>query len=70
MKYLDLLKNGASPTEIRSYLVDGDNVSLTMRIPEPMRDSMKEAAELQGMSMTSFVKQCVLDKLSNEKTSR
>lgn len=64
MTYKELLSKDAASTEIRDFLVSGDSVPLTMRIPRTLRDSLKEAAELEGMSLTSFVKQCMLEKLS------
>lgn len=64
MTYKELINQGTSSVEIREFLVAGENVPLTMRIPKSLRDSMKEAAELEGMSVTSFVKQCLLEKLA------
>ena len=63
MKYSELLDSGAAPGELQSYLVDG-NVPVSMRIPENLRDAAKEAAELSGMSFTSFVKMCLIERLS------
>ena len=65
MKYADLLNSGATPTEIQEYLVDSENVPVTLRIPRTLRDSAKEAAALNGMNFTSFVKLCMIEKLSN-----
>jgi len=50
MTYSDLIEHDAGETEIRSYLVNGDVVPVTMRIPANLRDSAKEAASLRGMS--------------------
>ena len=47
MTYSDLIEHDAGETEIRSYLVNGDVVPVTMRIPANLRDSAKEAASLQ-----------------------
>ena len=44
MTYSDLIEHDAGETEIRSYLVNGDVVPVTMRIPANLRDSAKEAA--------------------------
>lgn len=65
MTYSDLVNSGASPTEIRSYLRDSELVSVTIRIPRTLRDSAKEAASLSGINFTSFVKSCMIDRLSN-----
>ena len=37
-----------------------------MRIPRNLRDAAKEAAALKGMSLTSFVKMCLIEKLSED----
>ena len=63
MKYTELLNGGATPTEIQEYLVDGESVPVTLRIPKTLRDSAKEAALLNGMNFTSFVKLCMIEKL-------
>lgn len=64
MKYSELLDSGAAPGELQSFLVDGNAVPVSMRIPENLRDAAKEAAELSGMSFTSFVKMCLIERLS------
>ena len=33
--YKELIKSNPDETEIRSFLVDGDQVSVTLRIPTP-----------------------------------
>jgi predicted DNA binding CopG/RHH family protein len=64
MSYSDFLKVGAGETELRSYLVDGDIVPVTMRIPANLRDSAKEAAALRGISFSAFVRSCMIDELA------
>ena len=64
MKYSELLDSGSATGELQSYLVDGNVVPVSMRIPENLRDAAKEAAELSGMSFTSFVKMCLIERLS------
>lgn len=66
MKYSELLQNGATSTEIQAYLAMGENVPVTMRIPSNLRDAAKEAATLNGMNFTSFVKLCIIEKLSKQ----
>lgn len=66
MKYSELLQNGATLTEIQAYLAMGENVPVTMRIPSNLRDAAKEAATLNGMNFTSFVKLCIIEKLSKQ----
>lgn len=64
MTYSDLIESGASTTEILSYLRDSELVSVTIRIPRTLRDSAKEAASLSGINFTSFIKSCMIDRLS------
>ncbi|MCI7703350.1 MAG: BrnA antitoxin family protein [Clostridiales bacterium] len=63
MKYSELLDSGAAAGELQSFLVGGDVVPVSMRIPENLRDAAKEAAELSGMSFTSYVKMCLIERL-------
>ena len=66
MKYSELVDSGATATEIQTYLVGSENVPVTMRIPRNLRDAAKEAAALKGMNLTSFVKMCLIEKLSED----
>lgn len=63
MKYSELLDSGAAVGELQSFLVGGDVVPVSMRIPENLRDAAKEAAELSGISFTSFLKMCLIERL-------
>lgn len=67
MKYSELLQNGATPTEIQAFLAEGEMSPVTMRIPSNLRDAAKEAATLSGMNFTSFVKLCIIEKLSKQR---
>ena len=62
--YKELLEENPSETEIRSYLVDGERVSVTLRIPETLRDAAKDEAALRGMSFSAFVRTCVFEELA------
>ncbi len=64
MLYSELVKGNADETDIRSYLADGKQVAVTFRIPENLRDSAKEAAELRGMSFSAFMLMCMMNELS------
>lgn len=64
MTYSDLIEHDAGETEIRSYLVNGDVMPVTMRIPANLRDSAKEAASLRGMSFSAFVRTCMINELA------
>ncbi len=62
--YKELLKGSPSETEIRSYLVGGERVSVTLRIPETLRDAAKDEAALRGMSFSAFVRTCMIEELA------
>lgn len=42
------------------------NVAVTVRIPENMRDAAKEAAELNGVSFTALLKMSLIEYLSKD----
>ena len=58
--YKQLIDANPSQTEIRSYLVDGDQVSVTLR------DAAKEEAALRGMSFSAFVRTCMIEELAKK----
>ena len=62
--YKELLEGNPSETKIRSYLVDGERVSVTLRIPETLRDAAKDEAALRGMSFSAFVRTCMIEELA------
>lgn len=62
--YKEILEGNPSETEIRSYLVDGERVSVTLRIPETLRDAAKDEAALRGMSFSAFVRTCMIEELA------
>lgn len=64
--YKQLIDANPSQTEIRSYLVDGDQVSVTLRIPDTLRDAAKEEAGLRGMSFSAFVRTCMIEELAKK----
>ncbi len=70
MGYIDLLNNGASSTEVRSYLSDGPSTAITIRIPANLKEATAEAAELYGMSFSAFIRGCLIEKLSKKEAQR
>ena len=64
--YRDFIDDSPSETEIRSYLVEGDRVSVTLRIPDTLRDAAKEEASLRGMSFSAFVRTCMIEELAKK----
>ena len=59
--YKELIKSNPDETEIRSFLVEGDQVSVTMRIPDTLRDAAKEEAGLGGLSFYPVVRPCMIE---------
>ena len=66
MSYSSLLKSGVSEPELREYLVGGDTVSVTVRIPSNLRESAKDAATMRGMSVSALIRNCLLEELTQE----
>lgn len=64
--YKDLTAKKPSETAIRSYLVEGGQVSATPRIPDTLRDAAKEEATLRGISSSAFVRTCMIEELSKK----
>lgn len=64
MKYAELVESGASTPEIQSFLVDSELVTVTIRLPRAMHEASKEYAMLNGLTFTSLVKQCLIEKLT------
>ncbi len=66
MKYAELVDGEAKTGELKSFLVDGENVAVTIRIPKNMRDAAKDAAALSGISFTSLVKMSLIEYLTKK----
>ena len=64
--YTELVSSGAGETEIRRYLIEGQRTSITLRIPDTLRDAAKEEAALRGMSFSAFVRTCMIEELSKK----
>lgn len=65
MGYADMIRNDANPTDIREYLVSGEQTAITIRIPDTLRDAAKEAAALKGTSFSAFTRECLIKELTN-----
>lgn len=55
MGYLDLIREGADETDVRKRLPQGDQVAITIRMPENLRDVSKELAVLKGISVGAII---------------
>lgn len=68
MRYADLIDGNVTESELKAYLVEGENVAVTVRIPKNMRDVAKQAAELTGVSFTSLVKMSLIEHLTEKES--
>lgn len=66
VNYADLIDGNVTKSELKAYLVEGENVAVTVRIPKNMRDVAKQAAELSGVSFTSLVKMSLIEHLAEK----
>lgn len=66
MRYADLIDGNVTESELKAYLVEGENVAVTVRIPKNMRDVAKQAAELTGVGFTSLVKMSLIEHLTEK----
>ena len=64
MEYSDLIREGASTTDIQRYLRGGNQVAFTIRIPQHLKSAAAEMAELRGMSFSAFVRHCMIQELT------
>lgn len=60
--------SGTTPdeTEIRGFPVNGDQVTVTLRTPDTLRDAAKEEASLRGMSFSVFMRTCMIEELAEK----
>lgn len=64
--YKKFIQGDADETEIRSFLVDGDQISVTLRITDTLGDAAKEETALRGMSFSAFVRTCMIEELAKK----
>lgn len=66
MRYADLIDGNVTESELKAYLVEGENVAVTVRISKKMRDVAMQTAELPGVSFTSLVKMSLIEHLTEK----
>lgn len=59
-----MLKSNVDETDMRMLLTTGDQVAVTIRIPESLRDAAKEAAEMRGVSFSAFIRMSMIQELA------
>lgn len=66
MKHSEFVDLEVSPTEAQALLMDFESVAVAMRMPRTLRDSPKGSVTFDGMSITSSVGMCLIDRLPKE----
>ena len=67
MDYIELVKSQASSTDIQAFLTGGEATAVTVRIPKNLRDSIKTVAGYKGTNFSAFIRECLIEKLSEIK---
>ena len=70
MGYSEMLRDGATPTEVRTFLSEGASTAITIRIPRNLKEATAEAAELHGMSFSAFIRSCLMRELAQVEVAR
>ena len=65
MGYADMIREQANPTDIREFLVSGEQTAITVRIPDTLRDAAKEATSLRGTSLSALIRECLIKELTD-----
>lgn len=61
MGYADLLRKDASATDIREFLVSGEQTAITVRIPDTLRDAAKGSRFSEGHKL-----KCIRSRMFNQ----
>lgn len=54
---------GASETQMKAHLNDGEMTSITVRIPMNLKEAGAERAGLESQSLSAFVRRSMVDEL-------
>ncbi|MDY3129322.1 MAG: hypothetical protein SOW20_04770 [Berryella intestinalis] len=63
MKFNELCEDEVSDTEKRTFLVSGETVAVTIRIPKNLKEAVVDQATLSGLSFSAYVRTCLMDNL-------
>lgn len=66
MKYSDLVDGGASDTEKRAYLAEGDMTAITFRVPRNLKEAAQDEARNRGTSFSALVRACMIQELTKD----
>ena len=63
VKYSELVRRGASETELQEQLAGGGMTTITMRTSKNLKEAGAEAASPRGISLGALVRMCVTEAL-------
>ena len=52
-----------SLAELRRWLIEGDAVTLTLKLPSNLRDAARDEAALRGTTLSSFLREILITEL-------
>lgn len=64
MKYTELLEQGSSEAHVQAFLSDGEPTPITIRVPKNLKEAASEVDRLRGVSLSAFVRNCLINELS------
>lgn len=67
MNYVALLKNGADEAELQTYLSQGNEATITIRVPKNLKDACAEIAAMRGLNMSTYVRSCLIRDLTEKR---
>ena len=67
MDYVTLLKNSADEAELQTYLSQGNEATITIRVPKNLKDSCAEIAAMRGLNMSTYVRSCLIRDLTGKR---
>ena len=67
MDYVTLLKNGADEAELQSHLSQGKEATITVRVPQNLKEACAEIDSMRGMNISTYVRSCIIRDLTEKK---
>lgn len=67
MNYVTLLKNGVDEAELQTHLSQGNEATITIRVPKNLKDACAEIAAMRGLNMSTYVRSCLIRDLTKKR---
>lgn len=64
MRYPEAARRPDGEIELREFLREGEQTAMTIRIPSNLHLAAKNEAALRGMSLSAFVRNCLIKELT------